>query len=143
MKKIIFILSIFLIHAVELSAQIVDKPIKIRIEVFIASRRSGCTSGIGLCDGSISVVSEGKIRSTSTDVETDGKNLVINFLKSNMNPQLYTELSGTTLFPIEEDYALSPEQSKALGFSKPIYIARGSYRLVPEETGYMITTTYK
>jgi hypothetical protein len=136
MKKIIFILSIFLIHAIELSAQHANKPIRVKIDFLIAAPRQDCAGGIGICKITAGVELRPRIAPTGIAYVDDAMYLIIN--KSTLSTELKNELSKITSFPIEENYALTASQSKALGFSYPIFIGKGSYKLINEETAFVI-----
>jgi hypothetical protein len=135
MKKIIFILSIFLIHAIELSAQHANKPIRVKIDFLIAAQRQDCEGGIGICKVTAGFELRPRIAPTGIAYVDNTMYLIIN--KSTLSAELRNELSKVTTFPIEENYALTAAQSKALGFSYPIFIKKGAYKLINEEKAFV------
>jgi len=103
----------------------------------IASKKSGCQTGMGIC---ILKDSPRMCYPIQFHFETTTSLLTLRIQERELQkvqPQLYAELKGQTAFQLEEDLVLPEDLVQSLHLTRSL-IVRGSYRLTYAEGNLII-----
>ncbi len=148
-KNILFIvLTLFIATSVTLaksksvaSTKNFNKPIQVHINFIVASRRSDCNSGIGICHGSAEIKELGRV-SNGTNcgafIYYENGILTMELLENEMDDRLIYELSQTKFFPIDMLEGFNPLILKSINAPQGSSVQLGIYPITKTELGYRI-----
>jgi len=120
------------------STESLYRPIK--VSFLIASRKSNCESGIGICkltiESDIGVRYSGVMASATPSYSKT--QLLLDIQKTDMGPGAMATMKTATSFPIEENFVIPYDVAKAFGASGDVTVLMGKYSIKETATSYTI-----
>ena len=115
---------------------------KIGIYIDFGKPSRNCT-GFGICKlqvsiGGVDVTIERPDNESYADASKLNSNLELIIPKNSMNSKIQNDLFSSEYFLMEEEYSLSMEDAKSLGFDSGFTIRKGKYKITELSDSYKI-----